>query len=105
MRLIGQRVREKRAALVLSQEALAGAAGLHRTQINLIEQNRRKIRIETLLRLAVALECEPADLLPRLAEVDGHVQQGQKSPRRRQARRTLPRRSGVSGPGDQARHR
>ena len=86
MGLIGQRVREKRGALNLSQEALAAAAGLHRTQINLIEQNRRKIRIETLLRLAVALECEPAELLPRIGQVDGNVQQGHKPSRRRKAR-------------------
>jgi transcriptional regulator with XRE-family HTH domain len=66
MRLIGERVRQRRLALGLSQEALAAAAGLHRTQINLIEHNRRKIRIETLLRIALALEIEPADLLPRI---------------------------------------
>src|SRR5947208_4111124 len=105
MRLIGQRVREKRMALVLSQEGLAQAAGLHRTQINLIEQNRRKIRIETLLRLAIALQTEPADLLPGLAEVNGHVQQSEKPSRRRKARRALPRSAGVPGSRDQTRHR
>jgi transcriptional regulator with XRE-family HTH domain len=40
----------------LSQENLAERAGIHRTQITLIEAGRRQPRIETVLKLAGALE-------------------------------------------------
>src|SRR5207245_7720594 len=60
------RLRASRKARGLSQEELAHAAGLHRTHVSLIERSRRAIRLETLMRLAKALNVEPADLLPPL---------------------------------------
>ena len=48
----------------LSQEALADAAGLHRTHVSLIERHRRSVRLETLVRIACALKVEPAALIP-----------------------------------------
>jgi transcriptional regulator with XRE-family HTH domain len=69
----GERLRVARVARGLSQEGLASAAGLHRTHISLIEQNKRSIRLETLARLASALQIDPADLIPTLADPgDGH---------------------------------
>ena len=60
------RLREIRKARGLSQEDLAHEAGLHRTHVSLIERSRRAIRLETLIRLAEALNVEPAALLPPL---------------------------------------
>jgi transcriptional regulator with XRE-family HTH domain len=48
----------------LSQEALAEACDLHRTEISLLERCKRSPRLETLVILARGLELtEPADLL------------------------------------------
>ena len=60
------RLRQVRAAKGLSQEQLAHLAGLHRTHVSLIERSRRSVRLETLERLARALDIEPAKLLPSL---------------------------------------
>lgn len=46
----------------MSQEALATAAGLHRTHVSLIERSRRMVRLETVERLAVALGVDVAEL-------------------------------------------
>jgi len=60
----GSRVRMHRAALGLSQEQLAHAAGLHRTHISLIENDRRDVRLDTIERLARALQVDPGILMP-----------------------------------------
>ncbi len=50
----------------ISQESLADAAGIHRTHVSLIERNKRAIRLDTLFRLALALEVDAADLIREL---------------------------------------
>ena len=57
-------LRQTRVAKGMSQEQLANKAGVHRTHISLIERNRRSVRLETLERLARAMDIEPAKLLP-----------------------------------------
>jgi transcriptional regulator with XRE-family HTH domain len=47
----------------LSQEALGYRAGLHRTEISLLERARRDPRLETLEKLARALEIPVSDLV------------------------------------------
>ena len=54
----------------MSQEQLADAAGLHRTHISLIERDHRSVRLETLERLAIALDVEPSELIPPLRSKD-----------------------------------
>jgi transcriptional regulator with XRE-family HTH domain len=71
----GDRLREFRTAKGLSQEELAHAAGLHRTHISLIERNRRSVRLETLERLARALDVEPASLIPTLIVSESSVEE------------------------------
>jgi transcriptional regulator with XRE-family HTH domain len=56
--LVGVR---KRAGL--SQERLADLAGLHRTEIGMLERGIRLARIDTLIKLAGALEVTPDALL------------------------------------------
>lgn len=53
--LIGTRLRERRAALGLSQSALAKGAGISASYLNLIEHNRRRVAPELLDRLAGVL--------------------------------------------------
>jgi transcriptional regulator with XRE-family HTH domain len=47
----------------LSQDALGFAAGLHRTEISLLERGRRMPRIDTLVKLAASLRVSPESLL------------------------------------------
>ena len=64
VRQFGNRVRELREERGWSQEALADAAGLHRTHISLIERGQRAVRLETIESLAIALRVQPAELMP-----------------------------------------
>ena len=60
---VGFNVRQAREKLGLSQEALADAADLHRTEISHIERATRDVRVSTVVRVARALRVEPAQLL------------------------------------------
>jgi transcriptional regulator with XRE-family HTH domain len=60
----------------LSQEALGGRASLHRTAIGLLEKGARMPRIDTLIKLATALNVEPADLLDGIEWEPGTMSPG-----------------------------
>ena len=59
----GRNVFRCRRGACLSQEQLAARAGLHRTEIGLIENGRRMPRVDTMVRLIGALRVEPTELL------------------------------------------
>ena len=56
-------LRRLREAAELTQEELSFRAGIHRTQISLLENGGRMPRVHTLVCLAGALEVTPNDLL------------------------------------------
>ncbi|MXU64902.1 XRE family transcriptional regulator [Oceanomicrobium pacificus] len=60
--LAGTRIRERRRALGLTQTALAEAAGISPSYLNLIEHNRRGIAGRVLVAVARALDLPPAQL-------------------------------------------
>lgn len=62
----GQRVRRRRLQLVLSQETLAELAGIHRTSVGPLESGDRDPRLDTILRVADALDIDPGDLVTGL---------------------------------------
>ncbi len=62
-RRFGENVRAQREAAGLSQQRLGFAAGLHRTEISLLERGEREPRLSTIVRIARALEISPALLL------------------------------------------
>ena len=61
--IVSQNVRAARLRVGLSQEALADLCGLHRTYIGAIERAERNITLQTLAKLADALNKTPQSLL------------------------------------------
>ena len=66
LRTLGNRVRARRLELELSQEQLGEIAGLHRNYIGGIEHGRRNVALVNLVKLALALELDPGELMKRL---------------------------------------
>jgi len=60
--IVGARIRERRRALGITQAALAARVGISPSYLNLIEHGKRRIGGRLLVRLARALEVEPAAL-------------------------------------------
>jgi transcriptional regulator with XRE-family HTH domain len=50
----------------LTQERLAEQASIDRTHVSQVEAGKRSVRLETLVKLAGALDVEPAELLDGL---------------------------------------
>lgn len=63
---LGNRVRDLRCGLGISQEELADRAELHRTYIGGVERGERNISLVNIFRLAKALEVSASDLLKEL---------------------------------------
>jgi transcriptional regulator with XRE-family HTH domain len=63
----GENLRRERHAAEMTQEELSIRAGLHRTEIGMLERAIRLPRIDTLVKLAAALSIPPEQLLKDLA--------------------------------------
>jgi transcriptional regulator with XRE-family HTH domain len=70
-REFGDRVRDSRLNLGLSQEALALDAGINRSYIASLEAGQRNPSLEMMARVAIALQIDLADLVAGLQEIDG----------------------------------
>jgi transcriptional regulator with XRE-family HTH domain len=64
--LFGARVREARLALGLSQEDIAHLADMHVTNYGRVERGEANSELHTIVRLATALDVDPAKLLAGL---------------------------------------
>jgi transcriptional regulator with XRE-family HTH domain len=64
---LGRNLVEFRKRVGLSQAGTADRAGLHRTEISLIERGERLPRLDTIVKLAGAVEVEPCALLRGIA--------------------------------------
>ncbi|HUS60286.1 MAG TPA: helix-turn-helix transcriptional regulator [Nevskiaceae bacterium] len=60
----GEKLRKIRIANGLTQESLAGKAGLHFTYVGQAERGVRNVTLDTLCKLAKALKVKGGDLLP-----------------------------------------
>jgi transcriptional regulator with XRE-family HTH domain len=58
----GQTIRAYRTRRHISQEELASRSGLHRTYVSGIERGQRNLSLESILKLAEALEVSPREL-------------------------------------------
>lgn len=67
-RLFGSAVKGKRAELHISQEELADRAGLHRTYISDVERGARNLSLESIEKLATALELSVSGLFARAGD-------------------------------------
>lgn len=64
--LFGQRVRQVRIARGVSQEEIANLADMHVTNYGRIERGEANSELHTIVRLATALDTDPAELLTGL---------------------------------------
>lgn len=62
-RRFGENLRQARRRVGISQESLGFAAGLHRTEIGLLERGARVPRIDTAIKICSGLDIEPDELL------------------------------------------
>jgi len=72
----GENLHRCRKAAGFSQEELGIRASLHRTEIGLLERGARMPRIDTVIKLATALELEPARLLEDIVWNPGDITRG-----------------------------
>jgi transcriptional regulator with XRE-family HTH domain len=75
-RHFGANLRKARKRRDLSQEDVGTLASLHRTEIGLLERGGRTPRIDTLIKVASALDVAPAELLPNITFEPGTVTPG-----------------------------
>jgi transcriptional regulator with XRE-family HTH domain len=73
---IGKNLRKHRRRAGLSQEEVGIRASLHRTEVGLLERGERLPRVDTLVKLAGALEVSPGELLAGIAWNPGYAQRG-----------------------------
>lgn len=67
----GQRVRERREAAGLSQEALAARSGIHWTFLGQVERGQRNLNLHNLLKIAQGLGIDPGELVEGLKPPSG----------------------------------
>lgn len=65
-RVFGERVRQRRLELELSQEAAAVRCGIHWTQLGKVERGQRSLRLETIVKIAAGLDVDPGELVRAL---------------------------------------
>ncbi len=65
-RVFGERIRDRRQALGLSQEAAAVRCGIHWTQLGKVERGQRSLRLETIVKIAEGLAIDAGKLVSGL---------------------------------------
>ena len=69
---IGELVREYRLSKELTQQELAEKSDLSLPFINLIENNRRNLSVDTLLKILSAMDIDPSDFFRPLSETSDY---------------------------------
>ena len=74
-RIPGITIRKFRLQKNMSQELLSGLAGIARTHLSMIKCGRKKPNLETVWKIALALEMEPHDLVFEIEQAFLHAQE------------------------------
>lgn len=69
LQVLGQRIRERRFELQLTQEQLADQAHIDRSYIGGVERGERNVTFTMLCKITAALQCDVAALTNGLPEV------------------------------------
>lgn len=72
----GDNLRRQRKLADLSQDDLAFRASLHRTEISQLERGLRRARVDTVAKLAGAIEIDPGKLFEGIAWEPGNLRRG-----------------------------
>jgi len=59
---LGNRIRELRRSERLTQEALAGKAGIHATYLGAVERGERNVSVDNIGKIAMGLGVQPVEL-------------------------------------------
>ena len=65
---VGQVIRKFRTQKHMTQELLSGFAGIARSHLSMIENGTKQANVETLWRIAQALEMKPSQLLAAIED-------------------------------------
>ena len=65
---VGETIRRLRMEKNMSQELLSGLAGIARTHLSMIETGRKQANVETIWKLALALELRPSELVAKIEQ-------------------------------------
>jgi transcriptional regulator with XRE-family HTH domain len=76
----GDNLRRQRKLADLSQDDLAFRASLHRTEISQLERGLRRARVDTVAKLAGAIEIDPGKLFEGIAWEPGDLRRGHFKP-------------------------
>ncbi len=60
---VGRAIRKRRKRRKLSQETLSGLAGIARTHLTMIENGTKQPNLETVWKIAQALDLRPSELI------------------------------------------
>lgn len=73
VKAFGDRMRERRNQLGISQEVAAERIGMHWSAYSRLERGQRSVRLETILKIAEGLDIDPGDLIRGLKAPDAAV--------------------------------
>ena len=65
-RSFGKQIARYRAMAGITQEELGYLSSIHRTEIGLLENGRRQPRLDTIIKIAGALDVDPCELIKGL---------------------------------------
>lgn len=69
--LVGDAISKARQEKGITQEVLSGLADIGRTHLSAIERGERKPTLETLWRIALALDVRPSELIRKIEQEMG----------------------------------
>lgn len=76
----GKNLARQRRLADMSQDEVSARAGVHRTEVSQLERGLRHARVDTVAKLAAALEVDPGELFKGIKWEPGEVRRGRFTP-------------------------